>query len=333
VRDAKGFVEVARILAARGVIHGYSLATRRVYVDDEKKVKFVRQALQEGGYEFEVVVLPRFFALSQPPSRTGVVRPLKSGVSVGHRDITAGTLSGLAEKGEELYILSNAHVFHPWPLSPNPPYNKSVWQPGPYDAGYDFANEKRYAVADYAYHVRIRSMYDYSECPITKTINWMYKVLGRNSFVVTQVQNYVDAAIAKLYGGVGFEMSTFAVESGEAPRELLDKPFVGLVFAGTQMGHGAICKLAKYWDKYFNGYRILFPKYEGAVDVGAGDVVAKDGRTSGFTAASVIDPAASLAVGYYYDIAWFEDVILTSADLKVAGGDSGSPAWLWKRAE
>jgi hypothetical protein len=112
----------------------------------------------------------------------------------------------------------------------------------------------------------------------------------------------------------------------------LEKPFVGLVFAGTQMGHGAICKLAKYWDKYFAGYKVLFPKHEGPTDVEMGDVVAKDGRTSGFTAAAVIDPAASVTVGYYYDIAWFEDVILTSADLKVAGGDSGSPTWLWKRA-
>jgi V8-like Glu-specific endopeptidase len=40
-----------------------------------------------------------------------------------------------------------------------------------------------------------------------------------------------------------------------------------------------------------------------------------------------------VAVGYYYDIAWFEDVIITSADLRTSGGDSGSPVWLWKRAE
>jgi len=329
VRTPKGFVEVARLLAAKGVIHGYSLSTKRVYVDEENKVKFVKQALEETGYDFEVVVLPRFFQLKTQSARTSVIRPLMAGISVGHRDISAGTLGGLVEKGDELFLLSNAHIVHPWPLSPNPPHNKAVWQPGPYDAAYDFANERQYAVADYSYHVRIHSMYDYSPCPITKAINWFYKTLGRNSFVVTQVQNYVDAGLAKLRGGVGFELTTFAVENGAAPGELLEKEMAGLVFAGTQQGHGAICKVAKYWSKYFAGYRLLFPRpLEG--DVSMKNVVCKDGRTSGFTCAKVIDPAASITVSYYLDIAWFEDVIITTADLRASGGDSGSPVWVWK---
>jgi hypothetical protein len=58
--------------------------------------------------------------------------------------------------------------------------------------------------------------------------------------------------------------------------------------------------------------------------------VIKDGRTSGLTIAGILDPAAAVAVGYGLDIAWFEDVILTTTDAKASGGDSGSPTWIWK---
>jgi hypothetical protein len=333
VRD---FEEFARLLVAKRIIIGYSKVLKQVYVADESKVAAVAKVLDEGGYgDYKVIVTGEFRALSetpplaQPPPRTGKIRPLVAGISFGHRDITAGTLSGLADDGTNYYLISNAHIVHPYPLSPYPPHNKGVWQPGPYDTAYDYANENEYKVAEYYTHVRVRSIYDYSTCPITRGLNALYKALGRHSFIITQTPNYVDVGLAKLLGGVPFEKTTYAVKYQGFSDELLKKPFIGLLFAGTQAGHAAICKVAKYWKKYFPNIRIAFPEVLGE-DVTIDNVVVKDGRTSGLTIAGILDPAAAVAVGYGLDIAWFEDVILTTTDAKASGGDSGSPTWIWK---
>ncbi|MEM3942772.1 MAG: hypothetical protein QXJ59_01695 [Thermofilaceae archaeon] len=322
-----------KLLVARGLIIGYSKVLKQVYVDSDKKVVHVTKVLDEAGYgDYKVVVTGPFEALTarETPPRTGKVRPLIAGVSLGHRDITAGTLSGLAEKDGTYYIFSNAHILHPYPLSPHPPYNKGIWQPGPYDTNYDYANEQQYVVADYTTHVRIHSIYEYSTCPITRTLNTLYRLLGRSSIIITQTPNYIDAGLAALRKGVSFDMTTYAVEYGQAPPDLLKKPFIGLVFAGTSQGHAAICKLPKYWNTYFRDYRILFPSNPYSGEVSVNQVVAKDGRSSGYTWGKVIDPAASVMVGYGFDIAWFEDIIITGPEIGVKGGDSGSPTWLLK---
>lgn len=326
----RDFDEFARLLVAKKIIVGYSKKLKQVYVDDAAKVSLVAKALDEGGYgDYKVIVTGFFKALTSPtaPPRTSKFRPLITGVSLGHRDITAGTLGALADDGTSYYIVSNAHIVHPWPLSPNQPHNLGVWQPGPYDTAYDYGNEAEYKVAEYAAHVRIRSIYDYSQCPVTRGLNWLYKTFGRHSFIITQTPNYVDVGVAKLLGGVPFELTTYAAKYGIASEELLKKPFIGLLFAGSTFGHGVICKVAKYWSKYFPKLKLVFPPVH-TEEAEVGQVLAKDGRTSGFTMAPIIDPAASIAVGYDLDIAWFEDVILTHSDLRVAGGDSGSPAWI-----
>lgn len=246
---------------------------------------------------------------------------------MGHRDITAGTLGAVATDGSDHYLLSNAHVLHPHPFSPKSPYNLGVWQPGPYDTGYDYGNESAYKVAEYATHARIRSVYDYSDCPITRTLNWLYRRLGRNSFIVTQVPNYVDAGAARLLPNQSFEETTYAVKYGDADGSLLEKPFFGLVFAGSSYGHGVICKFVKYMPQYFRDLRLVFPR-KTVEDVAVGAKVAKDGRTSGFTTGTVLDNAASIVVSYGIDVAWFEDVVLTDTSLGVRGGDSGSPVWI-----
>jgi hypothetical protein len=336
VAAVRDFEEFAKLLVARRIIVGYSKVLRQVYVADESKVAHVAKVLDEGGYgDYKVIVTGEFRALSetpplaQPPRRTGKIRPLVAGISFGHRDITAGTLSGLADDGTNYYLISNAHIVHPYPLSPYPPHNKGVWQPGPYDTAYDYANENEYKVGEYYAHVRVRSIYDYSTCPMTKTLNALYKALGRHSFIITQTPNYVDLGLAKLLGGIPFEKTTYAVKYQGFTDELLKRPFVGLLFAGTRAGHAAICKVVKYWKKYFPKIKIAFPEVL-SEDVTVDNVVVKDGRTSGLTIAGILDPAAAVAVGYGLDIAWFEDVILTTADARASGGDSGSPTWIWK---
>ena len=54
------------------------------------------------------------------------------GVSIGHKDITAGTLGCLVEKNGDIFILSNNHVLaNSNAAQPGDP----ILQPGPYDGG------------------------------------------------------------------------------------------------------------------------------------------------------------------------------------------------------
>jgi len=65
-------------------------------------------------------------------SHTGKYRPAPGGVSIGHRDITAGTLGCLVKKSGQIVILSNNHVLaNSNDASPSDP----ILQPGPYDGG------------------------------------------------------------------------------------------------------------------------------------------------------------------------------------------------------
>jgi hypothetical protein len=68
-------------------------------------------------------------ALQVPTDR---IRPAPGGVSIGHRDITAGTLGCLVKKSGQKYILSNNHVLA---NSNQAQIGDPILQPGPYDGG------------------------------------------------------------------------------------------------------------------------------------------------------------------------------------------------------
>jgi hypothetical protein len=324
--------EFLKELALKGVIVGFS--EKRIYVESEDKVNPVLMAIRSFGLgdvykETNIVVIGKVRALgTETKSRTRKWRPLMMGISIGHREMTAGTIGGFADRGGDKYIVSCAHVLHSWPFMAQKPYNTRVWQPGPYDTGWDYEHEMDYYVADYAQHVRIRSMYDYSECPVSKAIDAMYRALGRQSRVRTlQVPNYVDLAVARVLEGVGIINNTYAyVVEKNADFDAEKSVFVGNLFAGSSMGHAVICKTAKYWKSLFPGYDLMLERTQ--AEVQPGDKLKKDGRTSGATVGTVWDECTSLAVYYWLDVAWFEDVILTSNDIKAQGGDSGSPVFL-----
>jgi len=65
-------------------------------------------------------------------ARTARHRPAPGGVSIGHRDITAGTLGCLVKKGGQVMILSNNHVLA---NSNAAQIGDPILQPGPYDGG------------------------------------------------------------------------------------------------------------------------------------------------------------------------------------------------------
>jgi len=65
-------------------------------------------------------------------ARTDRWRPAPGGVSIGHQQISAGTLGCLVKRGGEVFILSNNHVLAD---SNNASIGSNILQPGKYDGG------------------------------------------------------------------------------------------------------------------------------------------------------------------------------------------------------
>lgn len=105
-----------------------------------------------------------------PEDATGRFRPAPGGVSIGHINISAGTLGCLVQKNDELYILSNNHVLA---NSNEASLEDAILQPGPTDGGIKSEDE-------------IAKLSEY--VPIT------YSSEGDGSDVP---ENLVDCAIAK----------------------------------------------------------------------------------------------------------------------------------------
>jgi len=133
----------------------------------------------------------------QPP--TGRFRPAPGGVSVGHFEVTAGTLGCLVRKNGELYMLSNNHVLA---NSNDASSGDAILQPGPYDGG----KNPEDLIAELSEFVPISYIDSESQCPIANGIaevcNAMAALSGSNSrlqaVTVQAAQNLVDAAIARI---------------------------------------------------------------------------------------------------------------------------------------
>lgn len=131
-------------------------------------------------------------------ARTARYRPAPGGVSIGHRDITAGTLGCLVKRDGEIFILSNNHVLA---NSNNAQLGDAVLQPGPYDGG-KYPNDH---IADLYDFVPIMFQGSPSTSAIGRSVaavfNGLARVLGRNARLmaisVQASENKVDAAIAR----------------------------------------------------------------------------------------------------------------------------------------
>lgn len=130
-------------------------------------------------------------------SHTERIRPAPGGVSIGHRDITAGTLGCLVKKDGQTLILSNNHVLA---NSNEAQVGDPILQPGPYDGG-------RYPedhIANLEQFVPVSIIGVPSDCPaaraITNLLNGITRILRsdvRFQALSEQVpENLVDAAIA-----------------------------------------------------------------------------------------------------------------------------------------
>jgi hypothetical protein len=124
-------------------------------------------------------------------------RPAPGGVSIGHVDITCGTLGCLVEKNGEQYILSNNHVLA---LSNDADIGDDVLQPGSHDGGTNPSD----CIAKLSDFVKLNFTGGSSDCKISKVftavVNSVLSVIGSKTNIQSVKQtetNLVDAAIAK----------------------------------------------------------------------------------------------------------------------------------------
>jgi len=145
ILEAKQLTEKA-LLAIPGVqgvgLGRLSQPTINVYV--EKITPEIEAEVPKviAGFPVKLIKSGRFKALSQlaqqlkaasEPIRTTKMRPAMGGISIGHIDITAGTLGGLING----LILSNNHVLANASTIENPKaqIGDPILQPGPFDGG------------------------------------------------------------------------------------------------------------------------------------------------------------------------------------------------------
>ena len=156
-------------------------------------------------------------------SRTDRHRPAPGGVSIGHRDITAGTLGCLVRKNEQTFILSNNHVLA---NSNEAELGDPILQPGPYDGG-RFPEDH---IANLEQFVPISFIGLPSECGlatgVAALLNMVAIVLGRDARLQAVSglipENLVDAAIARPINAedVSAEILEIGFIQGTAPGEL-----------------------------------------------------------------------------------------------------------------
>jgi len=166
----------------------------------EKKIAPSRLAPQYlvpkdlNGVETDVIETGKIVALADPTKRH---RPAPPGISVGHGDITAGTLGlwVIDSKAGQFAMLSNNHVLA---NSNNGGLGDSVFQPGPYDDRVSFTN-------DIAWLSSILMLeFTPAPCPIAgaacRALNALLAGLGRKSRIqvgsAQSIPNVADCALA-----------------------------------------------------------------------------------------------------------------------------------------
>ena len=149
-----------------------------------KKIKGIVTDVQESG----LIVAQKL--------RTDKWRPAPGGVSIGHPDITAGTLGCLVQRNGEVMILSNNHVMA---VSNDGKIGDTIIQPGTYDGG--TITDRIATLEDF---VPIKFGLSIPDCPVGNSVvnvlNWLSALFGHKTRVIIQQdteENLVDAAIAR----------------------------------------------------------------------------------------------------------------------------------------
>jgi len=187
---------VVYVCSGTKVIGGVDTGRDAIVVGVTKKVSL--SILKKGdripakihGKETDVVETGEIKAL-----RTSKHRPAPGGVSIGHPNITAGTLGMVIPTNSGRYILSNNHVLA---HSNDASIGDETWQPGAYDGGVSID-----VIGHLSDFVPIVFLGDESTCPIGNSIvrvfNFLAKLFGRITRIRTyaDIMNTVDCAIAE----------------------------------------------------------------------------------------------------------------------------------------
>jgi len=146
-------------------------------------------------------------------------RPAPGGVSIGHADITAGTLGCLVSRDGELFILSNNHVLANTNAAKK---GDPILQPGRYDGG---ALDDQIATLEEFIPINFGDAPP--TCPIATGVegllNWLAKLLGSShrvmAFQEAPATNRVDAALARPLSDDLVEKRIFEIGVPKGTRE------------------------------------------------------------------------------------------------------------------
>ena len=145
-----------------------------------------------GKIQTDVIEVGEIFLLGV---RTDKHRPAPGGVSIGHKDITAGTFGSSVRKDEERLMLSNKHIFAP----DGAEIGDELLQPAPYDGG-TLSDE----IGRLVEFVPIEYETSPGVCKLSNFAAWFLskvcKLFGRNHFLQSVREgdiNLVDAALGR----------------------------------------------------------------------------------------------------------------------------------------
>lgn len=201
-RDLLNKKNVVLIYTGKKVVGGVETECISIRVGVAQKVPLAQLAKQDvvpkivEGMATDVFQTEEIKALAV--DRTSKVRPAPGGVSIGHPDITAGTLGMIVKKNGVSFILSNNHILA---NSNDAEVGDTTLQPGPYDGGQEkyICDKCHQPVSDIIGHL-------FAFIPITflgnsgclgiilKVISPIVKLFGVKPIAIT---NKVDCAISR----------------------------------------------------------------------------------------------------------------------------------------
>lgn len=148
-----------------------------------------------GGVPIDVIQTGIIRAFQAP---TGRFRPAPGGVSIGHKDITAGTLGCWVKRNKEWMILSNNHVLANINVGKK---GDAILQPGSYDGGKNPDDQ----IATLEDFIEITLQELPSDCDVAggmvAILNALASMAGSDTRLkairIRAIENLVDAAIAR----------------------------------------------------------------------------------------------------------------------------------------
>jgi len=200
---------VAYLLSRKNVVAcgvGFK-ETERGITDEPCVVVSVAKKMPEAQLSPADIVPKKLGEVKTDVVETGVIRalqghtdrwrPAPGGVSIGHIDITAGTLGCLVIKDSQLFILSNNHVLANTNAAKK---GDPIIQPGRDDGG--ALDDQIATLEDF---IPINFGEEPPTCPIAtgteSFLNWLAKLVGSShrvmDFQEVPARNLVDAAIAR----------------------------------------------------------------------------------------------------------------------------------------